>query len=128
MPILGIDYGKKKIGLAFAVSKIAEPHSVIRFKDITEAIKKITAIAKEEKVNKVIVGLSEGKMAKESQEFASALRHQLSAKVETFDETLTTHDAQQFSREVGVKRNKRKRMEDAYAAAIMLQGYLDLNA
>ena len=45
--------------------------------------------------------------------------------VETFDETLSTHDARRVSIEEGMKRKKRKGMEDAYAATIMLQGYLD---
>jgi putative Holliday junction resolvase len=126
MPILGIDYGKKKIGLAIAVSKIAEPHSVIRFRNPTKALKKIAAIVKEEKINKVVVGVSEGKMAEESIKFSQSLK--MGIPVETWDETLTTHDAQRFSREVGVKKSKRKAMEDAYAATIMLQGYLDSNA
>ena len=41
------------------------------------------------------------------------------------DETLTTSDAQTLSREAGIKRIKRKSLEDAFAATLILQSYLD---
>jgi len=49
----------------------------------------------------------------------------LGGPVETFDETLSTYNAQRASIEAGMKRKKRKDMEDAYAATLILQGYLD---
>ena len=49
----------------------------------------------------------------------------LNVPVETFDETLSTQDAQRMSKEAGIKQKRRHLMEDAYAAAIMLQNFLD---
>lgn len=125
MSVLGIDYGRKKMGLALAESKLAEPYKVIRIKSIDQIIKEIVKIVEVERVEKVIVGVSEGKMGEEAKKFASALSFKLSAKVETFDETLTTHEAQELSQEAGIRRSKRKNLEDAYAATVILQGYLD---
>ncbi|NCN59183.1 Holliday junction resolvase RuvX [Candidatus Woesebacteria bacterium CG22_combo_CG10-13_8_21_14_all_39_10] len=126
MKILGIDYGRKKIGLAIADGSLSEPLRVIRYIDIKILGEQIKQIVKREKIEKIIVGISEGKMAEETEKFLSAIRYTLSpVPVETFDETLSTHTAQELSREVGMSRKKRKNLEDAYAAAVMLQNYLD---
>ncbi len=128
MKILGIDYGKKKIGLALAEGPLAEPWKVIRFDDLSEAVRKIKTEIETEKPDRIIVGISEGAMAEETRKFLSAICNQLPAiKFETFDETLTTQEAQKLAIEAGISRKKRKEMEDAYAASLMLQLYLDSN-
>ena len=65
-------------------------------------------------------------MAQESLKFARELENDLEVAVAVADETLSTKDAQRLSREAGIKQKKRKNMEDAYAASIMLQSYLDV--
>ena len=126
MRLLGIDYGRKKIGLAISEGILAEPLQVIRYSDTKILGEKLQKIIKENNIGKVVVGLSEGKMAEETKKFLSAIRHTLlPVPVETFDETLSTYNAQRASIEAGMKRKKRKDMEDAYAATLILQGYLD---
>ena len=121
MKILGIDYGRKKIGLAVSEGILAEPWKVIKVNNFEEAVIKVLQVLQVLQVNKVIVGVSENKMAEESKKFAKRIG------AETFDETLSTHEAQRVSIEAGVSRKKRHEMEDAYAASIMLQNYLDSN-
>lgn len=125
MRLLGIDYGRRKVGLAISEGKVAEPLYVIRYSDEKALRESIGRIIKEFETEKVVVGVSEGKMGEESKNFGQTLSQKLQIPVETFDETLSTQDAQRVSVEVGINRKKRKSMEDAYAAAIMLQGYLD---
>lgn len=122
MKILGIDYGKNKIGLATSEGKLASPWKVVK----PNKIKKIVG---EGNFDKIVVGISEGKMAQDSIKFASALKSIISHKrsIELFDETLSTHDAQKLSIQARVPLKKRRSMEDAYAAAVMLQNYLDSN-
>lgn len=120
MRILGIDYGRSKIGLAIAEGPLAQPMGVIRYSNLGELIVKIKNIIEDDDIDKVIVGVSEGEMAKESKEFAKSIG------ALTFDETLSTWEAQKLSIEAGIRRKKRQQMEDAYAATIMLQGYLDV--
>lgn len=128
MRILGIDYGRKKIGLALADGLLAEPLKVIKFQLIDKkAIIEIAKVVEVEHVDKVVVGVSEGRIGRESKSFSRSLSQNLRIPVETFDETLTTYDAQKFSLEAGIKRGKRKALEDAYAATVMLQNYLALN-
>jgi len=125
MRLLGIDYGRKKIGLAISEGILAEPLCVVRYSDINVLIERIKRIIKEHEIEKVVVGVSEGVIGKESKKFSQGLSQGLQIPVETFDETLSTHNAQITSIEAGIKRKKRKDMEDAYASTLILQEYLD---
>lgn len=120
MKILGIDYGKSKIGLATSDGPISEPWKVVKVKSFEDAVEKIKLVLTEASVDKIVVGISEGEMGEESKRFAEKIGAEIS------DETLSTQDAQKMSIEAGIGRKKRREMEDAYAAAIMLQNYLDL--
>jgi putative Holliday junction resolvase len=128
MKILGIDYGRSKIGLAIADGSLAEPMRVIRYKDTKILSEQIKKIVEQEKIEKIIFGVSEGEMGEESKNFSLNFRKLVKIPVETFDETLSTQDAQRMSMEAGIGQKKRHQMEDAYAAAIMLQNYLDFKS
>lgn len=127
MVLLGIDYGLRKIGLALAGGRLAEPYKVIRYKAEEEAIGQIVKIAALEKVDKIIVGISEGKSAGEARAFGVKLSGAVEVPVDYADETLSTQTAQSLSIEAGIGRAKRKSLEDAFAAAVMLQLFVDEN-
>lgn len=105
--------------MAVAEGIVAEPYRVLRYKDSAKLTDRLKMIIEELGVEKVVVGVSEADMGEESKEFARRLG------AETFDETLSTHEAQVLSRQAGIPRKRRKEMEDAFAAAVMLQSYLD---
>lgn len=125
MKILGIDYGRKKVGVAVSEGRLAEPWKVIRVNNFEEAIRKVLQVLQVLQVEKVIVGVSEGEMVTEQKEFGENLQKYLKIPVLFQDETLSTYEAKKLSISAGMKRIKRKEMEDAFAAAIMLQSYLD---
>lgn len=125
MRILAIDYGQKKVGVALATSPLAEPYKVIRFTSNKVLIKELGKIIDEEQIEKLVVGVSEGKMGKESKRFGEKLKIEFELPLYFQDETLTTYKAQELSLEAGIKRKKRKELEDAYSAALILQAYLD---
>jgi len=125
MKILGIDYGRSKIGLAISEGFLAEPYQVIKYKNPRQLAEKIMQLIEKEDIGKVIIGVSEGEMGAESKKFAIEISLLTKAIVETYDETLTTHDAQELSMEAGISQKRRHEMEDAYAAAVMLQNYLN---
>jgi putative Holliday junction resolvase len=125
MKILGIDYGRRKIGLATATTTLAEAYKVVRVESVPDAVEKVKKIAESEGVEKLVIGVSEGKMAKETKNFAKELKIRLKLPVEFQDETLSTQEAQNLSIEAGLTKKKRKRLEDAYSATLTLQNYLD---
>lgn len=125
MKILSIDYGQRKIGIAFADTIIAEPYCVLKYQSEDIVIEKILEIIKSLNIEKVIVGVSEGISAENSKAFGKKLLAKKNIDLEFVDETLTTKEAQDYSIEAGIRRSKRRQLEDAYAATIMLQWYLE---
>jgi putative Holliday junction resolvase len=125
MRILGIDYGRSKMGIALADGPLAEPLRVIRYTDTRIVADQIKKIIEKENIEKVVVGVSEGAMGEESKNFSISFGEMIDIPVETSDETLSTQDAQILSREAGIHQKRRHEMEDAYAACVMLQNYLD---
>lgn len=125
MIILGIDYGRRKIGLSLAYGNVASPIKTFRFRQPYDAIENIKKIVQEENVEKIVVGLSEGEMEKEQAEFIEKLKADFDLPIEGWDETLSTQDAINLAQEAGLSQKKRKDLEDAFASAIMLQSYLD---
>ncbi|MEK7113145.1 MAG: RuvX/YqgF family protein, partial [Patescibacteria group bacterium] len=90
-----------------------------------EAISILEKIARDAGVEKIVVGISEGEMGRESKAFGEELSRKVGIEVEFEDETLSTQDSQALSILAGAGRKKRKEMEDAFAAALMLQSYLE---
>jgi putative holliday junction resolvase len=125
MKLLGIDFGERKVGLALAISKIAEPYSVVRYQNLGQIIAVIAEIIEKEGIDEVVIGISEGKMADETKKFAEKLAEVVTRKITFHDETLTSKEAQRLSIESGMKRKKRRSLEDAFAASLMLQDYID---
>ncbi len=128
MKLLGIDYGRKKVGLAVSEGVIAEPWKVLRIKNLESGIENILQIIKTEQIRKVVIGVSEGGIGGETKEFSRSLSSSLrkyNIEIIEWDETFSTQHAQRLSIEAGIKRKKRKEMEDAYSAALILQSYID---
>ena len=90
MKLLGVDYGRKKIGLAIADSEsgLSAPYLVIKYDQMQNVIKKVSRIIAKEKVQKIVVGISEGKMEAESREFRIILRRATGVSTTFWDETL----------------------------------------
>ena len=123
--ILGLDYGKSKVGVAISEGSFATPLKVVRYEDLDGLLEKIGKIVNGKRIEKIVVGVSSGKMAEESKEFAKELGYELGIKVEIHDEVLSTKMAQKKAIEAGIRREKRQKMEDAFAAALILENYLE---
>jgi putative Holliday junction resolvase len=96
--------------------------------DINE-LKKI--IKKYEGVNEIVVGLPKtmageiGVQARKVLEFVEALKNNFKININTWDERLTTVEAEKTLISAGLSREKRKKVIDKSAAAYILQSYLD---
>lgn len=125
MKILGIDYGLQRIGLALAEVGLAEPLLVICHQ--ASIIKKIARVCQKYKIEKIVIGLPEGELATKIKEFGKKLSSLTKLPVVFQDETLTSQEAIAKMIEAGRGRKTRQEKEDAIAAAIILQSYLDSN-
>ena len=133
MRILGLDIGEKRIGVALSdpLGIIAGANKVIERTTDEAAVKQIIALARENEVERIVVGMprsldgSLGKQAQAVQSFIDILKGYTELPVVTWDERLSTVAAERTMLEVGMKRDKRKKRRDSLAAAFILQGYLD---
>lgn len=123
MTILGIDYGQKRIGLALSEAGIAEPLEVIQ--NLPSSLTKILRICTDNRVEEIVIGLSEGILGEEIKEFAAHLSPLVDLPVIFQDETLTTRTAIAKMIEGNKSRKVRQTKKDAFAAACLLQEYLD---
>lgn len=121
MRYLGIDFGLKKIGLAISEGELAAPLKVLEASNFQDALSKIKSLAKD--FDKVIIGKPEGKVGKKVTKLVNLLRKE-GMNIEEWDETLSSHKALAYMIQSGLGKNRRK-IKDAYSAAIILQEYLD---
>lgn len=127
MKYLGIDYGKKKVGLSISEGNFASPFKVLEVGSLEDAVQKILSVIKKEEIDKVIIGTAEsGEAKKIAKNFIKQLKNLTPpmCDIVEVDELLSTHDASLKMIEMGVSKKSRKE-DDAYAASIILQNYLD---
>ncbi len=132
MRYLGLDIGDRWIGIALSdpSAKLASPFNILKRSDDTADIEAIARIIKQHDAGMVVVGLprmlngSLGIQAQKVEDFTQQLRDKIDIPVEFRDERLTTVSARRLMRATGTKKSRRKR-DDAIAAALMLQAFLD---
>jgi len=127
MKYLGIDYGSKRVGLAISDEdgKIAFPRAVVPNDE--KLIPFVARMIEEEKVAKVVVGDTrsssgiENPITKKVEAFAAALKERGGIPVELVSEIFSSVEAGRYS-------EKSTDHNDASAAAIILQRFLDMQA
>lgn len=138
--IASIDYGQARIGIAISdVNKIiampsktvyAEKKSEDTIAKLVETLKK----GEEEgnyQIEEIVVGLpllmsgKKGLIADEVLHFIELLKGAIAVPVNTWDERLTSVQAERSLREGNMSRKKRVAHMDKVAAVIILQNYLD---
>jgi len=119
------------VALSDPLGLLASPFTIINRRDETTDIKAITDIISQYQVEQIIVGLprsmdgSLGEQAGKVKDFTHKLRRHTDIPVEFRDERLTTLSARRLMQAAETKKNKRKTQDDAIAAALILQSYLD---
>ena len=130
-PILGVDFGCARIGVAISDELRLLAHPVSTIETSSQAVKKVAEIARERNVERIVVGLPRhmdgrpGDTAPETQAFVKELRQHISCEVVTWDERLSTVAANRALQEAGKKSRSSKKIIDQVAAQVILQGYLD---
>ncbi|HHJ06596.1 MAG TPA: Holliday junction resolvase RuvX [Anaerolineae bacterium] len=128
--ILALDWGEKRIGVAFSEGILASPRGVIKRKSKAEDYARIAALVAETGAELLVIGLPTtfdpdnpiGPQAKRVLKHSKALKKHLDIPIEMADERYSTVDAGEYLRQSG---KKGKIPIDAAAAAVILQTYLD---
>lgn len=132
MRILALDHGTVRIGVAISdeMKMIAQP---VQYIEAAPSNKIVDYIRSEwdGKLELILVGMprnmdgSYGPAAEKVKAFVEMLKENLSTPIRTWDERLTSAQANRVMIEADVRRDKRKQKVDSMSAAILLQSYLD---
>ena len=134
MKTIGLDLGSVTCGISVsdALGWIAQALTTVRFAedDYDDALAKVIAVCKEQKVTDLVLGLPKhmngdiGIRGEICLEFGEKLKAE-GYNVTMWDERLTTAAAQRILIGADVSRKKRKKVIDQMAAVQILQSYLD---
>jgi putative Holliday junction resolvase len=130
-PILGIDFGRARIGAAISDELRLLAHPLETIAADQNAVARIAKIVQEKNVAGVVVGMPRtmsgemGPAARETLEFVKRLKAILPCEIVLWDERLSTVAAQRALREAGKKTRATRGYVDQVAAQMILQGYLD---
>lgn len=132
---LGVDYGTKRIGLAFADELgIALPLGTIPGVDFSDWLEELKRFVNERKVDELVIGYPihmdgvVGKRAKEVDVFISELAKEFNLPVHRVDERLTSMAAAVSIQRKPKGEKKRKPADgriDATAASLILRDFID---
>ena len=133
MRILAVDHGEKRIGVAVSdtTATIATPLKVIEHTSRAIDAAQVADLATQNEVTLIVVGQSfdeEGKpnpAGRRAGRFADELKNQTDIPIELWDESFSTQDARAARIELGVSRKNRSGHQDAFAAVVILQSYLE---
>lgn len=138
--IVGIDYGLARIGLSLSdeTKLIANPLKTLPAEKKAEATaKKLLkelqehAILHHYEIEEIVIGMplmmngKKGMLADEVIHFVSLLKEVILVPITTWDERLSSVQADRSLREGNFSRKRRSKMVDSVAAVIILQSYLD---
>ena len=128
--ILGVDYGRARVGIAVSdeLGMLAHPLETAPARD---AAKRIAAIAAERSIDDIVVGIprnmsgTSGPAEEEAKAFCAGLRKISGRNVIEWDERLSTVAAQRALHESGRNAKNSRPIIDQVAAQMILQAYLD---
>ncbi|OGW76971.1 MAG: hypothetical protein A3J52_03065 [Omnitrophica bacterium RIFCSPHIGHO2_02_FULL_49_9] len=132
-PFLGLDFGTKRVGVAKSdeLHLLAHPMGFIKRQSDDQVAMEVSRLVREHEVAKIVVGMPKtmkGELKEKAGEvsaFIIRLKQATGCDVVTWDERLTTVQAEKALIAQDVSRSKRRVKQDAIAAEIMLQSYLD---
>jgi len=119
------------IALSDLTGVLAQPLEAIAAEPFGQFLERLKQLLREKEVELILVGMprnmdgSYGPAALKVQEFVGALKQAVTIPIETWDERLTSAQANRFLIQADVRRSERRGKVDKTAAAILLQSYLD---
>lgn len=133
MRALGIDMGKRRIGVAVSdpMGMLARPVQTVHSVSLNVDVARICEIARELEAELIVVGDplhmngDPSTMSSRARKFGETLHKVSGLPVEYCDERLTSVEAERILRQSGVPPKKMRGQIDAVAASVILQSYLN---
>ena len=133
MRTLAIDHGTVRMGIALSdeLGMIASPLEFIPAEPFEGFVTRLQHILREKEVGLILIGMprnmdgSYGPATEKVRECVAKLKESITVPIRTWDERLTSVQANRIMRQNNVRRDQKKEKVDSMAAAILLQSYLD---
>ncbi len=131
--LLGIDPGKKRVGIAISDENklVSTPLKTIEKKNNIDLINEILEIIKENNIKGIVVGNpinmdgSKGSSSQSAKDFAKNLSNNISIPIVMWDERLSSQAAFNLSSSLDINTSKKVEKLDQNAASFILQGAID---
>tara|TARA_B100001971_G_C18245668_1_gene574071 strand:+ start:67 stop:537 length:471 start_codon:yes stop_codon:yes gene_type:complete len=131
--LLGIDLGKKRIGVAICDDKriIATPYKTIIKENFEQFLSELIIIIKDNNISGIVIGNpinmdgSSGASAQSVNDTANLLSKNITLPITLWDERLSSTGAYKLSSQLDVNAVKKIKSIDKNAAAFILQGAID---
>lgn len=124
MNCLSIDYGSKRIGLAYSQDGFIFTLPAIN--NDSSVFIKLQSVVSQYSINQIFVGLSEGDFATKTKKFVSILRQKINLPIETVEEAVSTIEADSIFNNNKKNSKKYKENIDSISAAIILRRAISL--
>lgn len=148
MRYMALDVGDERIGVALSdqTGYLARPLEIVARRPGPSSFLHLAAIIAEQGVGTIVVGLplmpdgSEGEQVRSTRAYVAGLTQHVTVPIVYWDERLTTFRAREIIDEQDAghgrrgramsetRKGKRRRRDDAVAAAVILQEYLDAHS
>ncbi len=130
---LGVDYGRKRIGLAVcdALGITTRPLPLLQSTTLDADLVELERVVRAEEACGLVIGIpiqldgEEGRAAREVKLFAAVLRERLKLPVDEVDERLSSKGAHALLKDAGQRHAQRRGRVDSTAASLILKAWLD---
>ena len=133
MRVLAIDHGTVRMGIAISdeLKMIAQPMEFIPAEPYSGFLDRLRELLREYEVELILLGMprnmdgSYGEASAKVRDFEAVLKSSITVPIKTWDERLTSVQANRSLTQGRAKKKKKRQNVDAISAAILLQSYLD---
>ena len=131
--LLGIDHGRKNVGIAICDENqiIATPFKTIQRNKLEDLIIELKKIIIQNKIMGIVVGNpinmdgSKGKSSQSATDFCKNLSNNITIPITMWDERLSSEGTFKITKKLGTNTSNRVKNLDKNAAAFILQGAID---
>ena len=131
--LIGIDPGKKRIGIAISDENkiVATPYTTIIKENYRDLVSQIKKIVDEYKIDGIVIGNpinmdgTEGPSSQSAKDLAKNLSKDITENITLWDERLSSQGAFNLSNDLAINSSKKVKKLDENSAQFILQGVLD---
>lgn len=122
---LGLDYGREHVGVAVGMGTLVTPLTTVSLLPYDVLVRELLRYVEEYTVCGLVIGITDGILTEEMEQFAVMLKERLGLPVYFIEEQDSTREARTRAREAGKQLRALGKKEHSWAAAVVLERWLE---